>query len=67
MTYRAQGPSPIAAWLLIAINLVLYLVRVVNPEIILDLGNSGAIYFNPTIDLTEEVIRRYNASKATKK
>ena len=38
-----------------------------NLEIILDLGNSGAIYFNPTIDLTEEVIRRYNASKATKK
>ncbi len=36
-------------------------------ELILDLGNSGAIYFNPTIDLTEEVIRRYNASKATKK
>ena len=38
MTYRSQGPSPIAAWLLIAINLVLYLVRVVNPEIVLDLG-----------------------------
>lgn len=38
-----------------------------NLELILDLGNSGAIYFNPTIDLTEEVIRRYNASKATKK
>ena len=38
MTYRSQGPSPIAAWLLIAMNLVLYLVRVVNPEIVLDLG-----------------------------
>lgn len=38
-----------------------------NLELILDLGNSGAIYFHPTIDLTEEVIRRYNASKATKK
>lgn len=38
-----------------------------NLELILDLGNSGAIYFNPTIELTEEVIRRYNASKATKK
>jgi len=34
-------------------------------ELILDLGNSGAIYFSPTIELTEEVIRRYNASKAT--
>lgn len=36
-------------------------------ELILDLGNSGAIYFDPAIDLTEEVIRNYNASKATKK
>jgi Skp family chaperone for outer membrane proteins len=36
-------------------------------EIIFDLGNSGAIYFSPTIELTDEVIRRYNASKATKK
>ena len=36
-------------------------------EIIFDLGNSGAIYFNPTIELTDEVIRKYNASKATKK
>ena len=37
-----------------------------NLEIIFDLANSGAVYVNPTIDLTEEVIKRYNASKATK-
>ena len=38
-----------------------------NLEIIFDLANSGAVFVNPTIDLTEEVIKRYNASKATKK
>ncbi len=38
-----------------------------NLNIIFDLANSGAVYVNPTIDLTEEVIKRYNASKATKK
>jgi len=38
MTYRGQGYSPIAAWLLIAVNLVIYLIRVINPEIIFDLG-----------------------------
>ncbi len=38
-----------------------------NLEIIFDLANSGAVFVNPAIDLTEEVINRYNASKATKK
>ena len=38
-----------------------------NLDIIFDLANSGAIYFNPAIDLTEEVIKRYDASKTTKK
>ncbi len=38
-----------------------------NLDIIFDLANSGAVYINPTIDLTEEVIKRYDASKATKK
>jgi Skp family chaperone for outer membrane proteins len=33
-------------------------------ELILDLEKSGAVYFNPTIDLTAEVIKRYDASKA---
>jgi outer membrane protein len=33
-------------------------------DIILDLAKSGAVYFNPSIDLTEEVIKRYDASKA---
>ena len=36
-------------------------------DIIFDLGKSGAVYFNPTIDITEEVIKRYDASKAPAK
>ena len=38
-----------------------------NLEIIFDKNNSGAIYYNPTIDLTAEVIVRYDASKAPTK
>lgn len=38
-----------------------------NLDIIMDLASSGTVYFNPTIDLTEEVIKRYDASKAAKK
>jgi Skp family chaperone for outer membrane proteins len=34
-------------------------------DIILDLAKSGAVYYNPTCDLTDEVIKRYDASKAT--
>jgi Skp family chaperone for outer membrane proteins len=34
-------------------------------DMILDLGKSGAVYVNPPIDVTAEVIRRYDASKAT--
>jgi outer membrane protein len=37
-----------------------------NLDIIFDLANSGAVYINPTIDLTGEVIKRYDASKAKK-
>ena len=37
-----------------------------NLDIIFDLARSGAIYFNPTIDLTQEVITRYDASKAAR-
>jgi Skp family chaperone for outer membrane proteins len=33
-------------------------------DLILDLAKSGAVYFNPSVDLTEEVIKRYDASKA---
>jgi Skp family chaperone for outer membrane proteins len=36
-------------------------------DIIFDLAKSGAVYWNPTIDLTAEVIKRYDASKATQK
>jgi len=37
-----------------------------NLDVIFDLARSGAIYFNPTIDLTQEVITRYDASKASR-
>lgn len=33
-------------------------------DLILDLAKSGAVYFNPSVDLTEDVIKRYDASKA---
>jgi Skp family chaperone for outer membrane proteins len=36
-------------------------------DIIFDLGKSGAVYFNPTIDVTADVIKRYDASKAAGK
>ncbi len=32
-------------------------------DIIFDLQKSGAVYFNPAVDVTEEVIKRYDASK----
>lgn len=38
-----------------------------NLEIVFDLNNSGAIYYNPSIDVTEDVIQRYDASKAPTK
>lgn len=37
-----------------------------NLDVIFDLTQSGAIYFNPTINLTAEIILRYDASKASK-
>jgi Skp family chaperone for outer membrane proteins len=33
-------------------------------ELIFDLAKSGAVYFNPAVDVTEEVIKKYDASKA---
>lgn len=33
-------------------------------DIVLDLQTSGAAYFNPAIDLTDEIIRRYDVSKS---
>lgn len=38
-----------------------------NLEIVFDLAASGAIYVSPSVDLTEEVIKRYDASKAPAK
>ena len=37
-----------------------------NLDLIFDLLSSGAIYFNPTINLTAEIILKYDASKASK-
>lgn len=36
-----------------------------NLDVIFDIGGSGIIYFNPAVDLTQEVIQRYDASKGT--
>jgi Skp family chaperone for outer membrane proteins len=36
-------------------------------DVIFDLGKSGAIYFSPAIEITQEVIQRYDASKAPTK
>jgi len=33
-------------------------------DLIFDLAKSGAIYFNPAINFTDEIIKRYDASKA---
>ncbi len=35
-------------------------------DIIFDLRNSGAVYYSPTVDLTQEIITRYDAAKASK-
>jgi Skp family chaperone for outer membrane proteins len=32
-------------------------------DLVLDLGASGIVFFNPTIDITDEVIKRYDAIK----
>lgn len=36
-------------------------------SLVLDFASEGVVYFNPAIDITDEVIKRYNASKVTKK
>lgn len=33
-------------------------------DVVLDMVESGVAYYNPAVDITDEVIRRYNASKA---
>lgn len=38
-----------------------------NMVAIFDLTTSGVIYFIPTIDITEELIKKYDASKTSKK
>lgn len=36
-------------------------------DIIFDLGKSGAVYFNPAVSITADVIRRYDESKVPTK
>ncbi|MCI4444640.1 MAG: OmpH family outer membrane protein [Candidatus Aminicenantes bacterium] len=36
-------------------------------DLILDLRASGVLYFNPVVDLTDEVIKRYDATKTPAK
>ncbi len=36
-------------------------------DVIFDLSKSGFVYFNPAIDITAEIIKRYDASKAAPK
>ncbi len=38
-----------------------------NLDLIFDLLKSGTIYFNPAINITEDVIKKYDASKASQK
>ena len=33
-------------------------------DLVLDLGASGTVFFNPAMDITAEVISRYDAAKA---
>jgi len=36
-----------------------------NMDLIFDIGGSGIIYFNPVVDITQEVIQKYDASKGS--
>ena len=36
-----------------------------NLDMIFDIGGSGIIYFNPVVDLTQEIIQKYDASKTS--
>jgi Skp family chaperone for outer membrane proteins len=36
-----------------------------NLDLIFDMGGSGVIYFNPAVNLTQEVIQKYDASKGS--
>lgn len=36
-----------------------------NLDLIFDVGSSGIIYFNPAVNLTQEIIQRYDASKGS--
>jgi len=46
MAYRGQSSSPIAAWLLIVVNLLLFLATVINQNLILNLGLQQASFLD---------------------
>jgi outer membrane protein len=33
-------------------------------DLVLDLGTSGVVTLNPAIEITDEIVRRYDATKA---
>lgn len=43
------------------------LIRERNYELVFDLSTSGLIHYKPELDITDEVIRRYDASRTGKK
>lgn len=43
------------------------LVRERGYELVFDLSTSGLIHYKPELDITDEVIKRYDASKSGKK
>jgi membrane associated rhomboid family serine protease len=46
MTYRGRDYSPIAAWLLIAVNLLLFVATIINQNLILNLGLQQASFLD---------------------
>jgi membrane associated rhomboid family serine protease len=46
MTYRGQGHSPVAAWALIVINLLLFAATTVNQDLLYDLGLLPAAFWD---------------------
>jgi Skp family chaperone for outer membrane proteins len=36
-----------------------------NLDLIFDVGGSGIIYFNPAVDMTQDIIIKYDASKTS--
>ena len=48
------------------LSLIDELIKERGYELVFDLSTSGLIYYRPELDITDEVIKRYDASKAKK-